>query len=149
MGKKAGGAAMIKISRVAVFDPQYAAIVSARPHEEPNAAVAREETQYTNFLTLLKRWRALANSLLFFLFLKDRKATTCFNSEPPPAPEIIHTLAIHWPVTFLKNTLKRRGNTSMWGQTQKVVTLFNGAALRLVNVMLSGGGDGVSEGMCS
>lgn len=84
----------------------------------------------------------------FFLFLKDRKATTCFNSEPPPAPEIIHTLAIHWPVTFLKNTLKRRGNTSMWGQTQKVVTLFNGAALRLVNVMLSGG-DGVSEGMCS
>lgn len=39
----------------------------------------------------------------------------------------------------------------MWGQTQKVVTLFNSAALRLVNVMLSGGGggDGVSEGMCS
>lgn len=37
----------------------------------------------------------------------------------------------------------------MWGQTQKVVTLFNGAAPRLVNVMLSGGGDGVSEGMCS
>lgn len=29
----------------------------------------------------------------------------------------------------------------MWGQTQKVVTLFNGAALRLVNVMLSGGGE--------
>lgn len=67
-GKKAGGAAMIKISRVAVFDPHYAAIVSARPHEEPNAAVAREETQYTNFLTLLKRWRALANLLLFSFF---------------------------------------------------------------------------------
>lgn len=49
---------MIKISWVAVFDPQYAAIVSARLHEEPNTTVAREETQDTNFLTLVKRWLA-------------------------------------------------------------------------------------------
>lgn len=68
MGEKAGGAAMIKISRVAVFDPQYAAIVSARLLEEPNAAVVREETQYTNLLSLLKKWRAQANSLLFSFF---------------------------------------------------------------------------------
>lgn len=96
---------MIKISWVAVFDPQYAAIVSTPLHEEPNTAVAREETQYTNFLTLVKRWLSLPNFSLF----KDRKATTC---PPPPASVIIHTLTIHWQVAFFKNTLKSRRNTS-------------------------------------
>lgn len=56
---------MIKISWVAVLDPQYAAIVSARLHKEPSTAVAREETQYTNFLTLANRWLALPNLPLF------------------------------------------------------------------------------------
>lgn len=40
----------------------------------------------------------------------------------------------------------------MWDQTQKVVTLFNSHALRLVNgmFMVGGwGGDTASEGMCS
>lgn len=54
---------MIKISWVAVFDPKYAAIVSARLHEEPNTGVAREETQYTNVLTLVKRWLAASEGM--------------------------------------------------------------------------------------
>lgn len=39
----------------------------------------------------------------------------------------------------------------MWDQTQKVVTLFNSQALRLVNgmFMVGGGGTPAPEGMCS
>lgn len=83
MGKKGGGAAMIKISWVAVFDPQYAAIVSARLHEEPNTAVAREETQNTNFLTLVKRWLALPN---LPLFLRTEKPPPASAPTHPPTP---------------------------------------------------------------
>lgn len=64
-GKKGGGAVMIKISWVAVFDPQCAAFVSAWLHKEPDAAIAREETQYANFLTIVKLWLALPNLPLF------------------------------------------------------------------------------------
>lgn len=42
MGKKSGGAPMIKISWVAVFDPQYAVIVSPQLHKKASAGVARE-----------------------------------------------------------------------------------------------------------
>lgn len=132
--KKAGGAAMIKISWVAVFDPQYATIVSARLHWEPNAAEAREDTIYK----LSHSSQKVAGSAEFASFLRIKKPPPA-STLNPPAPGIIYTLAFHWPVSFLKNTLKRRGNTSMWGQTQKVVTLFNGAALRLVNVTPSEG----------
>lgn len=59
MGKKAGGAPMIKISWVAVFDPQYAVIVSPQLHKKPNTGAARERAEYINFLTLVKQWLAL------------------------------------------------------------------------------------------
>lgn len=112
-GKKGGGAAMIKISWVAVFDPQYGAIVSARLHEEPDTAVARDETQDTNFLTLVKRWLALDE---FASFFKDRKATTCFN---PPTRDIIHTLTIPWPVTFFqKYSQKKRKYINVGSDTK-------------------------------
>lgn len=71
MGKKAAGAAMIKISRAAVFDPQYAVIVSPQLHKKPNAGVAGETSEYINFLTLVKRWLALLTDFFsdfFFLF---------------------------------------------------------------------------------
>lgn len=59
MGKKASGAPMIKISWVAVFDPQYAVIVSPQLHKKQNTGVARKGREYINFLTLVKRWLAL------------------------------------------------------------------------------------------
>lgn len=59
MGKKAGGALMIKISWVAVFDPQCAVIVSPQLHKRPSTGVAGEGREYINFLTLVKRWLAL------------------------------------------------------------------------------------------
>lgn len=46
---------MIKISWVAVFDPQYAVIVSPQLHKKPNTGVAKEKRKYINFLTLVKR----------------------------------------------------------------------------------------------
>lgn len=62
---------MIKISRAAVFDPQYAVIVSPQLHKKPNTGVAGETSEYINFLTLVKRWLALLTdffSEFFFSF---------------------------------------------------------------------------------
>lgn len=130
---------MIKIPWVpCVFDPQYAAIVSARLHKGPDAAVATEETQYAKLSHSCQKADAFAE----FASKKPPPAPT-LNPQPahPPSPAIILTLTACWPVTFLffflKTTLKRGGNTSMRGQTQKVVTLFNGQALRSANGTLS------------
>ena len=75
MGKKAGGAPMIKISWVAVFDPQYAVIVSPQLYKKPNTGVAGEGREYINFLTLVKRWLAL---------LTDFSSNFLRIKKPPP-----------------------------------------------------------------
>lgn len=114
---------MIKISWVAVFDPQYAVIVSPRLHKKPNTGVAREGREYINFLTLVKRWLALLTDF-------SSNFSSIKKSPPPrssselrtfltfPTPVILVTLTIHWAVTFafffffFKKSLKRSGNTS-------------------------------------
>lgn len=114
MGKKAAGAAMIKISQAAVFDPQYAVIVSPQLHKKPNAGVAGETSEYINFLTLVKRWLALLTDFFsdfFFFFLRVKK--------PPSGPAqgdsgvfrplvIPVTLTIHWSVMFFPKRSERK-----------------------------------------
>lgn len=162
MGKKAGCAPMIKISWVAVFDPQYAVIVSPQLHKKPNTGVAGEGREYINFLTLVKRWLALLTDFSSNFF-KDKEAPASPDSSElgtfftfPPPPVIPVTLTIHWSVPYFKESLKRRGNTSMeviaWVRHRKrwpFLTVPRSVYLKCCCQGGEGSGDIASEGMCS
>lgn len=157
MGKKAAGAAMIKISRAAVFDPQYAVIVSPQLHKKPNTGVAGETSEYINFLTLVKRWLALLTDFfsLFSFFVRVKKPPSGpaqGDSGVFRPPVIPVTLTIHWSVTFFfRKGLEGRGNTSIQViarvRDEKCRPFFSSPALGLFKVLLrrwglAGGGGG-------
>lgn len=89
MGKKAGGAPMIKISWVAAFDPQYAVIVSPQLHKRPDTGAAREGREYINFLTPVRRWLALLTDFSSN-FLRIKKPPNP-PTNPPPSPTRVNS----------------------------------------------------------
>lgn len=144
MGKKAGGAPMIKISWVAVFDPQYAVIVSPQLHKKPNTGVAREKRIYK----LSHSCQEVAGFAhwLFLWFLEDKEASVWPNSRElgtfPPSCHTSHfddSLVSH---VFQKESKKKRkyiNSGHSEGQTRKAVAFLNSPVLGLFKVLLSRG----------